>query len=236
MFMQSYTTPTWGYKQISNTQINFFHVLLPRVSYKTLAKNIPFIQHIQSEQDGSVIISFADSSQVVPIIEQITNFFEKKAIDYLDTPNFYYKVSSQRRQSLLQWAFAFKGCLALLLIYDKKVKQLVKPSWQFINSSIGGLCLEPYTLFLYENYPKIIHPVTLQNYENRKIIEQKASYYIRRMLSRIEDAQPGLEGLALLSLVETKTNLSAKEIQKIINGASFGIKTPKYSPFFNESL
>lgn len=234
--MQSYTTPTWGYKQISSTQINFYHILLPRVSVQTLARHIPFIQGIESRQDKSIVIAFSDSSKVVSIIQELNDFFDKKAFLFLDTPSYYYKIALQKRQSLLEWAFAFEGCLALLLIHDKKIKQLVKPSWQFINSPIGGLWLEPYTLFLYANYPKIIHPVTLQNYENRKTVEQKTSYYIRRMIGRIEDAQPGLEGLALLSLVETKTNLSAKEIQKIVNDASFGIKTPKYSPFFNETL
>lgn len=52
------------------------------------------------------------------------------------------------------------------------------------------------------------------------------------MLKNISEAQPGLEGLALMSLVEQKTKLSQKEIRTIINEKSFGIKSPLYCTFF----
>ena len=52
------------------------------------------------------------------------------------------------------------------------------------------------------------------------------------MFRRIEQAQDGLEGLALLSMVEEKTTLQKSFITKIINDKSFQINNPIFSPFF----
>ncbi len=230
--MVGYSTPAYGYKIIGKRAINFYHCLLPKIRVQTISHTIPAIENIKQQSDGSITIYIEKNASFPQVINKLLEFFDQKGDHFLDTPNSYYKITPLRRQSLLSWAFAFEGCLALLLMNDKATKSVLK-DWQFINSHVGGLYLEPYTIFLYESYPKIIHPITIQNYENRKIIEQKVAYYIRRMIGRIEDAQPGLEGLALLSLVETKTNLSAKDIQRVINDKSFAIKTPNNSPFFN---
>lgn len=233
--MSSYTTSTWGYKILSDNKINFYHVLLPKIDLSSLT-TLPSIHAIKQQKDGSITISVNSSASSLNTVDEIVQFFSKKEQNFLDTPNYYYKVDTKTRQSLLTWGLAFQGCLALLLQFDSKIQEVLPDitfgNWQFINAATGGLYLEPYTVLLYESYPKVIHPVSVANYEARNCIEQTISSYIRKMLKHMQEAQPGLEGLALISMVEEKTKLSQKEITKIINDKSFGIKTPTFSPFF----
>lgn len=227
--MDKYSTTTFGYKILSDNKINFYHILLPKIQLESLPH---MLGEVQKQSDGTITITIPQSSRSLDVIEQLVSFFEKKSQDFLDTPKQYYKIDNGIRQTLKSWALSFEGCIALLLTHSQQIKLLIDSNWQFINSQTGGLFLSPYTLFFYENYPKIIHPISIQSYDTRKSIEAATAMFIRRILKRIFDAQPGLEGAALLSLVEEQTLLSPKKITSIINDKSFGIQTPSYSPFF----
>ena len=228
--MDRYSTTTFGYKILSDNKINFYHVLLPKVSLESLSQEIG---QVQKQNDGTITVAIPPSSYSLNVIERLVSFFEKKRQDFLDTPKQYYKIDNGIRQTLKSWALSFQGCIALLLAHYQQTKPLIGSNWQFINSQTGGLFLSPYTLFFYKNYPKIIHPVTINSYDYRKTIEGAAAMFVRRAVKRIADAQPGLEGQALLSLIEEQTLLSSKKITSIINEKSFGIQTPTHSPLFS---
>lgn len=235
-YMGSYTTPTWGYKIVSDRQIQFYHVLLSKVKTQTLLRSIPQAKDIKHHKDGSITIYLASDTYPTIAVESVISFFEQKSNALLETPNYYYKIPVRTRRSLAQWALSFQGCLALMLVHNKEVKKNIEVDWEFINSLSGGLYLPPYTLFLYQGHPKIIHPVSAQNSNQRKIIERETARLVRQMVKKMREAQPGLTGLALLSLLEDKTRLKAGKICEIINNKSFGVKNPIYSPFFSEQL
>ncbi len=227
--MDRHSTMTFGYKILSDNKINFYHVLLPKVSLESLSQ---VLGEVQKQSDGTITVTVPQSSRSPDVIEQLVSFFEKKSQDFLDTPKQYYKIDDGIRQTLKSWALSFQGCIALLLAHYQQTKPLIGSNWQFINSQTGGLFLSPYTIFFYENYSKIIHPISIQSYDARKTIEGATAMFIKRVIKRTSDAQPGLEGVALLSLVEEQTLLSPKKITSIINDKSFGIQTPACSPLF----
>lgn len=230
--MKSFSTPTWGYKILSENQINFYHVLLPKVNVEAISRLLPSINHIQRRDDGSITLSLQEPHQLLTVVDSLRDFFAQKEQGFLDTPIYHYKIPRSTRQLLQGWGLSFEGCLAILLMHNPKIKSYFDANWQFINSQVGGLFISPYTIHLNIDHPKVLHPITVQNYEERKTIEQTIARTIRNMIKNITEAQPNLEGLALLSLVEEKTKLSQKEIRRIINEKSFGVKTPIYCPFF----
>lgn len=234
--MGSYTTPTWGYKIVSDRQIQFYHVLLPKIKTQTLLRFIPHAQDIKHHKDGSITILLTSDAYPTIAIEKVISFFDQKTNDLLETPNYNYDVPVRTRRSLAQWSLAFQGCLALMLVHNREIKKNITGDWEFINSLSGGLYLPPYTLFLYQDHPKIIHPVSAQNSNQRKKIEQETARLVRQMVKKMREAQPGLTGLALLCLLEDKTRLKAGKICDIINNKSFGVKNPIYSPFFSEQM
>lgn len=234
--MHSHSTQTWGYKIVSPNQINFYHILMPKINLAALPKKIPSIQYIKHQKDGSVTISLDNTTSAITTVDQIVEFFTHTEKNYLDTPVFRYKIDPKLALSLKEWALSFQGCLALLMVKDQDIAKLVDKNWQFINSGVGGLVLSPFTIFFYADRAKIIHPTHVGNYEERKRIEQTLAILIRKAIRRIREAQSGQEGLALLSFVEEKTQLSQKEIAEIINEKSFGVITPNHSPFFNQNL
>lgn len=230
--MNTYSNSMYGYKIISDNLINFYHILLPKISIETLQMCFPHVSSVKRQQDGSITIQVAPYSSSHIIVEELISYFNKKSLEFLETPKYYYKVDYNIRQSLKSWSLAFTGCLGLLLTHNPKITLQAEKKWHYINSRVGGLFLPPFTLFLYEDYPKVIHPVIPQNYDQRKTIEYITAHIVRSMITRVKEAQPGLEGIALLSFVETKTKLPPKEIRKIINEKSFTVQTPTYSPFF----
>jgi hypothetical protein len=183
--------------------------------------------------DGSIRVKITEEVHTEEIIKKLLAFFHQKSLDYFETPTVYYKIPLAMRQQLLSWALSFEGCLAMLLLADKKISGFFHGQWDYLNASTGGLYLEPFTLLLYETYPKVVHPITLQNFKARKSIEHTTVLIIRKMIHRISQAQKGLEGVALLSLVEEKTRHSPLAITRTINDKSFRIKAPVYSPFFS---
>jgi hypothetical protein len=232
--MQTFhTTQTWGYQIHSLQEFTFYHILLEYIPVSLLYEHIPQILSIQTQTDGSITIKISEKAHTEDVIKKLETFFHQKSLDFFETPTLQYKIPITMRQPLLSWALSFEGCLAMLLLADKKIAPFFHGQWEYINASTGGLYLEPFTLLLYEDHPKIVHPITLQNFKARKAIEQTTVRVIRKMFQRISQAQKGLEGIALLSLVEEKTFTSRLSITKTINDKSFYVKAPLYSPFFS---
>lgn len=230
--MIGHTTSTWGYKLLSDTLINFYHILLPKISTNSIRQYIPQIESISKQKDGSITLSVRSPLYSSLVLEKIISFFHYKEKDFIETPRYYYKVESHIRQTLKPWALSFEGCLALLISSDPQIKPLIDPQWQLLDSRAGGLYVPPYTLLLYASYPKILHPITIHNALKRRIIEQVTSKYVRRVIKLVSESQPGLEGLAMISLVASKTKLSSQEISEIVHEKSLHVKNPIFSPFF----
>lgn len=231
--MSTYTTPRWGFKILTENSINFYHVLLPKIHLNSLHNILPQARSIQKQKDGSITISVPSSENPSRVVREIVSYLKEKEKDFLSSPDFYYKMGNSTRQSLRAWALSFEGCLGILLTSDKAIQPLLEnATWQFINSKVGGLYLAPFTLFLYEDHPKIIHPITIQNEAAREEIERITAQYIKSMVKRVEQAQNGFEGLALISYVEEKTGLTQEQIADHIHEKTAHVETPHYSPLF----
>nr|MBP9719588.1 hypothetical protein [Candidatus Levybacteria bacterium] len=153
----SVTTPTWGYKILSKQQINFYHVLLRQMPLHRITKQISGIHALEKQNDGSIVVHLSERESTEEIVKELLTFFNHTSLTFFDTPKIYYKIPKNVRQSLLSWALAFEGCLALLLLSDKRTKDFFSNQWEYVNASTGGIYLHPFTLLLYEDYPKIIH-------------------------------------------------------------------------------
>lgn len=234
--MESVTTTTWGYKVISSTQIAFYHVLLPKIPIKKLKRRIPQIQKIQKHSDGSVTLSLKEAGTHTTVVNHIVAFFDKKNQGTLDTSNYHYKLKPELRQILKEWGLSLEACLGILLSYDKSITAGIKNDWELLNSYVGGLYLSPFTLFFYDTYAKVIHPVTGDNAAIRKTIEQRTASYLRSICEMMQKTKKDTIGVMLLSYVSKKTGLSKEEITQIINEKSAQIKIPLHSPLFTYSL
>src|SRR5581483_8799493 len=229
--MQSFSTPVWGYKKVSDNSINFYHKLLSRISLSSLYTYIHDVSEIIYEQDGSITLVLQTPDKATAVIERILSFFDQRSAQLLETPNYYYKIDGKDRQILRTWMLSLEGCLAFLLTNDSQVPFLLGASWDFLNSKAGGLSIGDFTLLLDRDYPKVIHPITAYNYTKRDKIEEKTTEMIRKMTKRISQAQPRYEGVGLLSFVESKTNLPTNAIVNLLNEKSRGIQAPFESPF-----
>lgn len=217
---------------VSDTEVHFYHILLPKVNLELLSKYLPHAQNLTQKDDKTLALSLSSPAVASATIEKLLSFFENQASLLLETPKFYYSIDPNIKNLLKNWALSFLGCLGLLLTYNPRLVGVIRRDWKFINSSASGLYIPPYTLLFNDDHPRIIHPVTTKNSGQRKVIEQEAARLIRYMIKNIQEAQPGLEGLALLSVVKEKTGFSVKEITNIINSKSFGIQNPKNCPLF----
>lgn len=229
--MIRYSTDTWGYTILSNTSINFFHVLLPKVDRKTLLESLSHVRDISKNEDGSVTITFTSGSSLPFGLKDLISFFEEQT-KLLDSTKYSFDVSPKTRNNLKSWFVALEGALGVLLTHDQELKTAFHVEWEIINSNIGGLYIAPYTIFLYENYSRVIKPVTTRNFDIRKQIEQKTAKFVRGIIRRMEAAQPGMEGVAIVSYVEEKTVATESAITDLIYKKCIGIKTPEYAPFF----
>lgn len=234
--MESITTTTWGYRVVSDTQIAFYHVLLPKIPLKKLKRRIPQIQRIQKHTDGSITLSLKQPGNHKTVVEKIVAFFDKKNQSTIDTLNYHYKMTPELRQLLKEWGLSIEAALGILLSYDKRITAVIKNDWELLNSYVGGLYLSPFTLFFYDTYAKVIHPVTGDNAAIRKVIEQRTASYLRSICEKMQLAKRETIGAMLLSYVSKKTGLSKEKITEIINEKSAQIKIPLHSPLFTYSL
>lgn len=224
--MTSFSTSTWGYKILSDTQISFYHVLLPKLGIDILKDCIPNLVKIQPKKDGSVTISVAPPQKSMEIAEKIVAFFNKKEQRFLETPPIYYKIDNTVRQALIPWALALEGCLAVML------SKILDMQWELIDSQAGGIALDGFTLLLNKDYPKIIHPISVSNYNQRLEIEKLTAKLVSNLAKNVAQAQPGMEGLALLAFSAEKTKLPEEEIVSLIEQKSYALKNPTNAPIF----
>lgn len=227
------STTSWGYQVVSANKLNFYHISLANVSISQILKVAPKAREVSLEKDGTITISVEKTRDMSEILLEIIPFLNRRLKEELYSTRYFYKMKDKTRKILGNWALAFEGCLALLLVNDKTVKKYIDDTWEFVNSTAGGLYLSPFTLLFYKDYPRVIQPVKYMNKEARQAMEKRASFIVRKIIKRIEESQKGYEGLALISLVENATGLKSSEISEIVYGKSFGIKTPKFSPLFN---
>ncbi|MBI4079504.1 MAG: hypothetical protein HY429_04390 [Candidatus Levybacteria bacterium] len=229
--MIRYSTDTWGYTILSNTSVNFYHVLLPKVNAEELSQSLSGVLEIIRNIDGSITVTFSSGSSLpFGLKDLISYFFEQEKL--LDAVTYTYEISPQTRVMLKSWFVAMEGCLAILLTHESEFASIFQEEWEIINSNIGGLFISPYTIFLYENYSRVIHPVTSRNFDTRRAIEQKTAKFVRGIVRRMEAAQPGMEGVAMVSYVVEKTGATESAITDLIHQKCIGIKTPEYAPFF----
>ncbi len=210
-------TSSWGYKILSENSLTFYHALLPKISLSSLYEFIPQAKHIVYQEDGSIVISLSNSFIPSKVVGKILSLIEEKSKEYLNTPNYYYRIDKSVRQMLKPWALAFEGCLGVVLKHDTNTKKYFKYRWEFLHGPEGGIFLEPYTLILKSEFPKIIHPITPETYDARERIEQSATTTMRALVKRFLEAQPGFEGKAILSYVEEKLETPVKKIVAIID-------------------
>lgn len=161
------------------------------------------------------------------------NLYTHHSLDSLKSPLYYYRVEPILRQTLAQWIIAFEGCLALLLTTNTNLHKklgIYNAQWNYLNSLFGGIVVGSYAIVLFNSFPKVVHPATHSSQAIRKEIEQLAALFIRQLLKRMQEAQPGMEGIAMLSLIENKTQISPHFATQIINEKALSIKTPSQSP------
>lgn len=232
--MITYKTQTWGYKIISNRLLNFYHVDLKKIEPAKLYKYLPQVQRITAQKDGSITITFSSGYSLPFGLQKIISLFNKQSLQPLDCPDYHYKVPVNVKLVLKGWFLSFEACLLLLLSHDDQVNAYVDTEWELIDSPVGGLYAAPYTLFLYADHPKVIQPITAESYDTRDIIEQKAALFIRSLIGRIMDAQPGFEGQAMVSYVEEKLGLSKEDVSEKINALCKDVQVPLHASFFLE--
>ncbi len=226
--MLDQTSANWGFKQLTKNSIVFYHTSLAKYKHQ-IKYYLSSGYRLKENIDGSITIA-ASSSFIKTIIQEMIIFFDQIDKNISETPNYYYTVPSQVKPILKGLPLAFEGCIAIILMSDMQNSSWINRDWQFINSGIGGLFIDPLTLLFYTNYSKIIHPINARNFYIRDKIERTTATAVRKILQRVGEAQPGYEGLAMLSYAEEKTSISRQEIADIINQKSNQIQNPKYFP------
>ena len=81
-------------------------IALARTQQSHSTFSLPGIQSIELEEDGSIVLSPFSWVNIPVVINEIITFFEKKSIDFLDTPNSTYTIPDTVRQKLRQWFLA----------------------------------------------------------------------------------------------------------------------------------
>lgn len=229
--MDHYSNTTWGYKLVNENTLNFYHVLLPKIDTRALM-HVLHNDFFFMEKDASLTVLLSDKTTAAKAVEKLLLFFKQKEDDFTTTPSNIVRADNKIRTLLKCWSLAFFGCIAILLVSDEAVSKSVSKNWEYINSNTGGLYLHPFTLIFEQHSARIIHPVTMQNYDSRIRIETAACSYMQKIITRIEDAQRGFEGVAMISLVKERTGMSTGEIAQLINKKSFGVQNPAHCPFF----
>lgn len=222
------TGANWGLKPLTKDCVIFYHTFLWK--YKDQIKYYLSPGYsLKENADGSITV-FAKYPLIKTITQEMITFFNQIDKNISETPNYYYSVPNAVKPILKGLPLAFEGCIAIVLMSDIKNSSWIRPDWQFINSTIGGLFIDPFALLFYKDYLKVIHPINSSNFYIRDKIERTASAAVRKILERVSEAQPGYEGLAMLSYVEEKTNMMRTDIANLINEKSNQIQNPKYFP------
>ncbi|KKP95033.1 MAG: hypothetical protein US02_C0014G0002 [Candidatus Levybacteria bacterium GW2011_GWA2_36_13] len=219
----------WGIEEISENKIDFYHVLLSRHSVKTLAKNITSFQEIACDSNEKFSLVF-EQSEKDKVNKELLNFLIKLESKFLNTPIHGYTLSPKFNNFLKEYFLAFEASLALILMFKVLNREFLTEDWHLLNSTIGGIFVNPYTIVLNEDHAKVIHPINFENYYERNEIERIIAVSIKGIMERVEEADPKHLGEALLSYIKDKTGLDSKTIAEIIDRKSQGIRLATNSP------
>ncbi len=230
--MDTKITKEWGYRVMSPTTLNFYHVLLPQVGIGFLIRNLNFYKEIVFKEDKSVVISSENPMDLSLLIRELESVLRNMEAQYAQTDNFTYKVSDIGRDFLKNWSLAVEGGIALIVAATCESLRLAPGNFELIDSRVGGIYLHPFTVLFEEDHAKVIHPIKVSNYLIREQIERTIAISMKGILQRVEQAQEGYEGMALLSYIQEKTDLGASLIAKTINEKSKVVRVPKHSPLF----
>lgn len=225
--MITYSTQNWSYKILSNRLVNVYHVLLDKSQINKIYHLLPQVKKITRQTDGSLLIEFP-SGYLLPLgLKKIIDFFEQ-FLPGLETPEYTYELSGETKKRLKTWFLSFEGCLALLLLHEYNLGE-----WHYLDSPTGGIQIGHLKLVFKPRFAKIIEPVNEKNYSLRQKIEQNTAHFVRILAKRIQEAQPGFEGLALLSYLEEKTGIAAQDAAEMIARKAQKIKYASVSDFFS---
>ncbi len=213
IIMQRFSNSYYGYNVMSENVLEFFHVLLDQVSLKMLCQEIAGIDEIEKLSDGSIAIT---TKTIVSTLRSCIAYFEKMQSNYWDTPQSLFQIDTSMQKQLIYWGSSFQGCIAMLLTKDPSFSSLYNHSWNFLKSQIGGIFVSPYTILFYENHAKIIHPITIQNYNERKLIEETIAKYATSIATILKRTKSENEGATLISFVAALTQLDEKSITENI--------------------
>lgn len=223
--------PYWSYKKLSASKLSFYHGNLKGVPLYAVYEQLPTINSLQHEEDGSITLAFDASINFSHVVSKLLFIAEKKQV--ISTPRAHFTISDQERARLSTWELSFEACIGILLSTDDFLKKSIS-SWELVNSTSGGIFIKPFALTLYKDYPKVIYPLTAATLCERFSIEHSAAVIIKKLIHRIMQAQPGYEGIAMLSYVEEKTGIPQNEICSLITNKTDNIHTPIHSQFFTD--
>lgn len=230
--MDTKITREWGYRVLSPTSLNFYHILLPQIGSKFITEKIKNFKEMEFKEDKSVVIHTQTPMDLQILITDMESLLLNLETQFAQTDKFTYKIYPMHKDFLKNWFLAIEGAIALIVIAQCELLKLKYYDFELINSEVGGIYLHPFTILFYENYAKVIHPIRVNNYFLREQIERTISTSMRTILQRVSDSRPGFEGLAITSYVQEKTKLPQDMITKLINEKAHSIRIPKYSPIF----
>lgn len=231
--MDTKITKEWGYRILSPTSLNFYHIILPKIGIKNLSENLHNFASIELLPDKSVLITTETPLDRELLTAELEHLLEGMETRFAQTQKFTYKVTKKHKDFLKNWFFSIEGGIALIIIAKCENLKLKPYDFELINSPIGGVYLHPFTILFYDDHAKVIHPIKVSNFFLREQIEKDISMSVRGILKRVEESQRGFEGLALLSYIQERTGLSPKLIGSIINEKARMISLPKHSPLIN---
>ncbi len=230
--MDTKITKEWGYRILSPTTINLYHIILPQVGIRFLSKNLRNFKEIEFLEDKSALITADTPIELRLLISELENLLTNMGASFAQTEKFTYKIDPDQKEFLKNWFLSVEGGIALIVISVCEELKLSPYDFELINSAVGGIYLHPFTVLFYEDHAKVIHPVRVGNFFQRENIERAISMSMRGILQRVRQSQRGFEGLALLSYIQEKTKLAPKLIGSIINEKAQLASFPKYSPLF----
>lgn len=227
--MDTKITKEWGYRILSPTSLNFYHIILPQIGIKNLSKNLRSFRSIELMDDKSVILTTETPLDRELLIQELEELLKKMELQFAQTQKFTYKITVKHKVFLKNWFLSIEGGIALIAIAKCEDLKLGPYDFELIDSPVGGIYLHPFTILFNLDHAKVIHPIKISNFFLREQIEKVISVSMRGILQRADESQRGFEGLALLSYIQERTGLSPKLIGNIINEKARMISMPKYS-------
>ncbi len=221
--MQRFSTLPWGYWQLTSTRITIYHHFMEAIKHDLQEYLTPGYVW-QENSDRTVTLVASSPSHAKTLISELVSLFKIKETNIIDTPDHMYKIPAHIKPVLKSLSIAFEGCIGVILTHELAGIPHVSNDWRFLNSKIGGLGINPYTLLFYHDHPKIIHPVNNKNFHIRDRIERTAAFAVKKIVERVSECQPGYEGFGMLSYVQDKTGKTPKEVASLIYKKSVHIQ------------